>query len=165
MSCPLIKEHFPPFSHQATQKSITCNNQQRRGTLARQSTGLNALAYADGDATAQDASSRPRGPRDWHVWSSGIVSFGNADPTLQRSRLDFTTAGVSAGFDYRFAPSFTAGLAAGYSKARKGGRVAVHLCRCEDVSKPRGFPPGKVLLDRYRSVQASPWRPDLDSAG
>jgi len=53
-----------------------------------------------------------------------------------------------------------AGLAAGYSKARKGGRVAVHLCRCEDVSKPRGFPPGKVLLDRYRSLQASPWRPD-----
>ena len=53
-----------------------------------------------------------------------------------------------------------AGLAAGYSKARKGGKVAVHLCRCEDVSKPRGFPAGKVLLDRYRSVQASPWRPD-----
>ena len=53
-----------------------------------------------------------------------------------------------------------ASLAAGYSKARKGGRVAVHLCRCEDVSKPRGFPPGKVLLDRFKSVQATPWRPD-----
>jgi predicted ribosome quality control (RQC) complex YloA/Tae2 family protein len=53
---------------------------------------------------------------------------------------------------------FAASLAAGYSKAKKGGRVAVHVCRCEDVSKPRGFPPGKVLLERFRSVQVSPSR-------
>jgi predicted ribosome quality control (RQC) complex YloA/Tae2 family protein len=55
---------------------------------------------------------------------------------------------------------FAASLAASYSKARKGGRVAVHACRCEDVSKPRGFPPGKVLLDRFKSLQVAPWRPD-----
>src|ERR1700712_2089371 len=55
---------------------------------------------------------------------------------------------------------FAASLAAGYSKARKGGRVAVHVCRCEEVSKPRGFPPGKVLLERFKSVQVAPWRPD-----
>jgi predicted ribosome quality control (RQC) complex YloA/Tae2 family protein len=55
---------------------------------------------------------------------------------------------------------FAASLAAGYSKAKKGGRVAVHVCRCQDVSKPRGFPPGKVLLDRFKSVQVAPWRPD-----
>lgn len=55
---------------------------------------------------------------------------------------------------------FAASLAAGYSKARNGGRVAVHLCRCEDVSKPRGLPPGKVLLERFRNVQVSPWRPE-----
>lgn len=53
---------------------------------------------------------------------------------------------------------FAASLAAGYSKARKGGRVAVHACRCEDVSKPRGLAPGKVQLDRYRTVQVSPSR-------
>jgi len=51
-----------------------------------------------------------------------------------------------------------ASLAAGYSKARKGGRVAVHTCCCEDVSKPRGSPPGQVLLDRFRSVQVAPSR-------
>jgi predicted ribosome quality control (RQC) complex YloA/Tae2 family protein len=56
---------------------------------------------------------------------------------------------------------FAASLAAGYSKGKKGGRVSVHICRCEDVSKPRGLPPGKVLLDRYKSVQVSPWRPDM----
>lgn len=53
---------------------------------------------------------------------------------------------------------FAASLAAGYSKGRKGGKVSVHVCRCEDVSKPRGFPPGKVLLDRFKSLQVTPSR-------
>jgi predicted ribosome quality control (RQC) complex YloA/Tae2 family protein len=57
-----------------------------------------------------------------------------------------------------------ASLAAGYSKARKGGRVSVHMCRAGDVSKPRGLPAGKVVLDRFKNVQAAPWRPDLDKA-
>lgn len=55
---------------------------------------------------------------------------------------------------------FAASLAAGYSKARKGGRVSVHMCRAGDVSKPRGLPPGKVQIDRFKSVQVPPWRPD-----
>ena len=53
-----------------------------------------------------------------------------------------------------------ASLAAGYSKARKGGRVAVHACRCADVRKPRGLPPGKVEIERYKNLQVAPWRPD-----
>lgn len=53
---------------------------------------------------------------------------------------------------------FAAGLAAGYSSARRGGRVAVHAARCEDVSKPRGLPAGKVALRRYKTVQAEPVR-------
>jgi predicted ribosome quality control (RQC) complex YloA/Tae2 family protein len=57
-----------------------------------------------------------------------------------------------------------AGLAAGYSSARAGGRTAVHVARCGDVGKPRGFAPGKVTLRRYRTVQATPIRLDeLDS--
>lgn len=53
---------------------------------------------------------------------------------------------------------FAAGLAAGYSKARHGGRVAVHWTTCGEVSKPRGLPPGKVQLGRYDTVQAAPIR-------
>lgn len=53
---------------------------------------------------------------------------------------------------------FAAGLAAGYSKARHGGRVAVHWTTCDEVSKPRGLPPGKVQLGRYDTVQAAPIR-------
>jgi hypothetical protein len=59
---------------------------------------------------------------------------------------------------------FAAALAAGYSKLRGGGRVAVHLCTCADVSKPRGMPPGKVSIERYRTVQARPLRADDRSA-
>jgi len=58
-----------------------------------------------------------------------------------------------------------ASLAAGYSKARNGGRVSVHMCRAEDVRKPRGLPPGKVVLERFKNVQVAPWRPDGDGAG
>ena len=51
---------------------------------------------------------------------------------------------------------FAAGLAAGYSKLRDGGRVAVHLCTCADVGKPRGMPSGKVTIEHYRTVHAKP---------
>jgi predicted ribosome quality control (RQC) complex YloA/Tae2 family protein len=51
-----------------------------------------------------------------------------------------------------------AGLAAGYSKGRLGGRVAVHLATAADVSKPRGLAPGKVQLRRFTTVHAVPLR-------
>jgi predicted ribosome quality control (RQC) complex YloA/Tae2 family protein len=48
-------------------------------------------------------------------------------------------------------------LAAFYSKARGArGKVEVHLCRVADVSKPRGFPPGQVLLRRWQAVKVYP---------
>ena len=53
---------------------------------------------------------------------------------------------------------FAAGLAAGYSKARRGGKVSVHMARAGDVSKPRGLAAGKVHLRRFTSVSASPLR-------
>jgi len=59
-----------------------------------------------------------------------------------------------------------ASLAAGYSSVRAGGRTAVHVARCADVAKPRGFAPGKVTLRRYRTVQAIPTRlDDIDANG
>lgn len=57
---------------------------------------------------------------------------------------------------------FAAGLAAGYSSARRGGRVAVHAARGEDVKKPRGLAPGKVTLRRFKTLQVEPVRPDGD---
>lgn len=47
-------------------------------------------------------------------------------------------------------------LAAFYSKAREGGKVEVHFCRVADVSKPRGFAPGKVMLKTFKAVRVYP---------
>jgi len=55
---------------------------------------------------------------------------------------------------------FAAGLAAGYSSARRGGRVAVHAARCEDVRKPRGLVAGEVTLRRSKTLQVEPLRPE-----
>lgn len=47
-----------------------------------------------------------------------------------------------------------ASLAAWHSRARGSrGKVAVHVCRVAEVSKPRGFPAGQVLLRRFRAVK------------
>ena len=59
---------------------------------------------------------------------------------------------------------FAAALAARYSKARRGGRVAVHAATCADVSKPRGLPPGKVELARFTSLSVAPWQGDEEGA-
>jgi predicted ribosome quality control (RQC) complex YloA/Tae2 family protein len=55
---------------------------------------------------------------------------------------------------------FAASLAAGYSKARRGGSVAVHMARAGDVTKSRGLAPGKVHLRRFTTVHAKPLRLD-----
>ena len=48
-------------------------------------------------------------------------------------------------------------LAAFHSKARGAkGKVEVHVCRVSDVSKPRGFDPGQVLLRRWDVVKVYP---------
>lgn len=59
---------------------------------------------------------------------------------------------------------FAAALAAGYSKAKNAGRVAVHAARGEDVSKRRGQPPGEVTLARWKSVTVEPLRGDEPDA-
>jgi predicted ribosome quality control (RQC) complex YloA/Tae2 family protein len=51
-----------------------------------------------------------------------------------------------------------ASLAVGHSKARRGGRSAVHMARCRDVGKRKGMAAGKVALGRYDTVHASPVR-------
>lgn len=53
---------------------------------------------------------------------------------------------------------YAAALAAGYSRARRGGKVAVHMARAGDVSKSRGLAPGKVHLRRFTTVHGQPLR-------
>lgn len=55
---------------------------------------------------------------------------------------------------------FAAALAAGYSRARKGGMVAVHETRVRNISKRRGMAPGKVLMARHTTIRVRPLRLD-----
>lgn len=57
-------------------------------------------------------------------------------------------------------------LSAWYSKARGSrGKVAVHMCRASDVSKPSNFEPGKVMLDRFTVLKVYPKGPESSSSG
>lgn len=47
-------------------------------------------------------------------------------------------------------------LAAYHSKAKDGGKVEVHVARIADISKPKGFAPGKVILKRWTGVRVYP---------
>lgn len=60
---------------------------------------------------------------------------------------------------------FAAALAAGHSKARRGGQVAVHMARVKDVKKPRGLAPGKVTLSRFKNVHVPPLRLEEEGQG
>lgn len=53
---------------------------------------------------------------------------------------------------------YAAALAAGHSKAKNAGRVAVHMARGAEVSKRRGQPPGEVTLKRYTTLMVQPRR-------
>jgi predicted ribosome quality control (RQC) complex YloA/Tae2 family protein len=54
---------------------------------------------------------------------------------------------------------FAAGLAVGYSSARRAGKMKVHVAQISDLRKPRGAPAGQVRLGRSRDVDARPLRP------
>jgi predicted ribosome quality control (RQC) complex YloA/Tae2 family protein len=57
-----------------------------------------------------------------------------------------------------------AGLAAWFSRMRKGGRVTVHHCRVRDVRKPRGAGRGKVTIRNFGKIAARPALLDEEEA-
>lgn len=96
---------------------------------------------ADNDVLSLKLSS----PRDFWLHAAGEsgshVVVRNPD---NRDRLPRETQQLAAD------------LAAGHSKARQGGKVAVHLARVSDVSKPRGLPAGKVQIRRFTKLFGTP---------
>ncbi len=87
----------------------------------------------------------------FHVAGQGGAHVIALNPGNE-SRLDRETRDLAAG------------LAALHSGARLGGRVAVHMARCADVSKPRGAPPGRVAVRRFKSVEVRPTPPEVEEA-
>lgn len=100
--------------------------------------------------TAQDndvLSLKLASPRDWWFHTAG--ESGSHVVVRNPDNLDRLP---------RDTRQYAAALAAGYSKARRGGKVAVHEARARDVSKPRGLPAGKVVLGRFTTLRVAPQR-------
>jgi len=87
----------------------------------------------------------------WDFWFHLAGDSGSHVVVRNPDRLDHLPKSTA---------EFAAGLAAGYSRARNAGRVAVHQARGADVSKRRGQPPGEVSLERWSSIQVRPLRGD-----
>jgi hypothetical protein len=98
-----------------------------------------------GDADNDNLTFKVAAPSDFWLHVSGVagshVVIRNPDKISEPPRSVLERA---------------AGLAAFYSKARDGGKVEVHWCRVADVSKPRGFAPGKVFLKNQKGVKVYP---------
>ena len=60
---------------------------------------------------------------------------------------------------------FAAAVAARHSRARSGGKVAVHLAKRADVRKERGMAAGKVSVSRGVVVQATPLPEEKEPIG
>ena len=93
--------------------------------------------------------------RPWDFWFHLAGDSGSHVVVLNPDKIDRLP---------RDSERFAAGLAAGYSKAKNAGRIAVHAARGADVSKQRGQPPGEVNLERWKSITVEPLRGDGEKA-
>ena len=62
-------------------------------------------------------------------------------------------------FSGRSNPELAAGIAAYYSKMKTAGTVAVAMTQKRYVRKPRGSPPGTVVIEREKVIFAQPALP------
>ena len=120
-------------------------------TIARVSTSPDGLLVLVGKSASDNDVLSIKLGRPYDFWLHVAGESGSHVVVLNPDRLNRMP---------RPTQDYAAGLAAGYSKANKGGRVAVHVATCGDVSKPRGARAGKVALRRYDTVHASPVRLD-----
>lgn len=72
---------------------------------------MNAGEAARGAGSGPVAAERP-----WTVWTGGTIRFGERDPATGIAGKDFESEGLSLGADYRFSPSFAAGLGIGFGR-------------------------------------------------
>ena len=55
---------------------------------------------------------------------------------------------------------YAAAIAAGYSRARHDAKVEVMTATAENVSRPKGVPPGLVTVRNYKTLMVEPFRPE-----
>lgn len=91
---------------------------------ARNSSALNSVSQYGTKPAYHDTSPAPLPRREQHAgtasdlvwWTGGFVDFGTSDN--RGIQLNRTLAGLSTGADYRFTPSFVAGVGLGFGRDR-----------------------------------------------
>jgi outer membrane autotransporter protein len=79
--------------------------------------GLRAQNGLTGEEAALGAGTGPvAAERPWTVWTGGTIRFGERDPATGIEGQDFESEGLSLGADYRFSPSFAAGVGIGFGR-------------------------------------------------
>ncbi len=91
---------------------------QKASQYTAEASATDAFASMRTDRKKNAPPAPPAAPRtrDFAFWTTGYVSFGSADPTAQRSGIDFNTTGVSAGVDYRLGRNLVVGAGVGYGR-------------------------------------------------
>ena len=91
---------------------------QKASQYTAEASATDAFASMRTDRKKNAPPAPPAAPRtrDFAFWTTGYVSFGSADPTAQRSGIDFNTTGVSAGLDYRLGRNLIVGAGVGYGR-------------------------------------------------
>ncbi len=81
---------------------------------------LGPVAAADasdaGEGTGSGGDSWGAKDLPWTLWAGGTIRFGDRDPNTGRLSQKFESEGISIGADYRFSPSFAAGIGVGLGR-------------------------------------------------
>jgi large repetitive protein len=83
--------------------------QAQPGLRAQNGSSVNETALGAGTGSAP-------AERPWTVWTGGTIRFGERDAATGIAGQDFQSEGLSLGADYRFSPSFAAGVGIGFGR-------------------------------------------------
>jgi len=137
----------PPMNKKTTREEKQANKRADGKGLAFRSVMIDGfeVLIGKGDVDNDRLTFKVAAPLDWWLHVAGVpgshVIIRNPDKLGDAPREVLERA---------------AELAAFHSKARDGGKVEVHLCRVADVSKPRGFEAGKVILKQWKALRVYP---------
>jgi len=137
----------PPMNLKSTRDEKPANKRADGKGQAFRSVMLDGfeVLIGKGDVDNDRLTFKVAAPLDWWLHVAGVpgshVIIRNPDKLSDAPREVLERA---------------AELAAFHSKARDGGKVEVHICRVADVSKPRGFEPGKVILKQWKALRVYP---------
>jgi large repetitive protein len=95
--------------------NAACAN-RRTGLVSLNNWKAEGQSKADSDAGAANAGSGSGTGGPVTIWAGGAIRFGERDANSGRVRQDFESEGITIGADYRFSPSFAAGLGIGLGR-------------------------------------------------